>query len=143
MTFNFESDGIQWWGTGGSGGEVTPDSEVTFTNKTINADDNTIENLRVDNFADDTVREIVRPVSSASDTKLVTEKAVALATATFVFTQALASDTWVIVHNLGRYPSVIIEDSAGTQFMAPVHYDSPNQLTVTMNGATAGKAFLN
>ena len=35
----------------GAAGTVTPDSSDIFTNKTINAGDNEIENLRVDNFA--------------------------------------------------------------------------------------------
>ena len=144
MTFNFNSDGIQWQGTGGgSGGEVTPDSPDTFTNKTISADDNTISDLRVNNFAEDTVRTSVRPVDEASDLKLVTEKAVAVATATFIFEQAVASDTWVVTHNLNKFPSVFVQDSAGTQFLAPVYYNSANQLTISMNGSTTGKAYLN
>ena len=141
MAFNFSSDGIQWQGSGG--GEVTPDSPTTFTNKTINADDNTISNLRTGNFAEDTVRTSVRPVDEASDQKLVTEKAVAEATATYIFEQAVASSTWVVTHNLGKFPSVVVQDSAGTQFLAPVFYNSANQLTISMNGATTGKAYLN
>lgn len=62
---------------------------------------------------------------------------------TFVFEQGVASDTWVIVHNLGKYPSVSLVDSAGTQFDADVEYNSENSCTVRMNGATTGKAFLN
>ena len=144
MTFNFNSDGIQWQGTGGgSGGGVTPDSPDTFTNKTISADDNTISDLRVNNFAEDVVRTSVRPVDEASDLTLVTEKAVAQATATFIFEQAVASNTWVVTHNLNKFPSVVIQDSAGTQFLAPIYYNSANQLTISMNGATTGKAYLN
>jgi hypothetical protein len=144
MAFNFSSDGIQWQGSGGgSGGEVTPDSPTTFSNKTISADDNTILNLRKSNFADGTVRDSVRPVDEASDQKLVTEKAVAEATATYIFEQAVASDTWVVTHNLNKFPSVFVQDSAGTQFLAPVFYNSANQLTISMNGATTGKAYLN
>lgn len=145
MAFNFESDGIQWqnYGGGGSGGEVTPDSPDTFTNKTIDAFENDILNLEARNFAEGTVRTSVRPVDEASDQKLVTEKAVAEATATFIFEQAVASNTWVVTHNLGRFPSVIVEDSAGTQFLAPVYYNSASQLTISMNGATTGRAYLN
>ena len=144
MAFNFNSDGIQWQGSGGGpGGEVTPDSPTAFTNKTIDANDNDILNLRTNNFADGTVRASVRPVDEASDQKLVTEKAVAEATATYIFEQAVASSTWVVTHNLGKYPSVVAVDSAGTQLMVPVYYNSVNQLTISMNGATTGKAYLN
>lgn len=62
---------------------------------------------------------------------------------TFVYEQGVASDTWVIEHNLGKYPSVSLVDSAGTQFDADVEYNSENICTVRMNGATTGKAFLN
>lgn len=61
----------------------------------------------------------------------------------FVFEQGIASDTWVIEHNLGKYPSVSLVDSAGTQFDADVEYNDENTCTVRMNGATTGKAFLN
>jgi hypothetical protein len=62
---------------------------------------------------------------------------------TFVFEQGVASDTWFIKHNLGKYPSVSLVDSAGTQFDADVEYNDENTCTVRMNGATTGKAFLN
>lgn len=62
---------------------------------------------------------------------------------TFVFEQGIASDTWIINHNLGKYPSVSLVDSAGTQFDADVEYNDENTCTVRMNGATTGKAFLN
>jgi len=62
---------------------------------------------------------------------------------TFIFEQAIASDTWVITHNLNKYPSVTIVDSAGNVFTPAIQYDSKNQVTVTMNGATTGKAYLN
>ena len=145
MAFNFSSDGIQWSnsGGGGGGGTVTPDGEQTLTNKTLNADDNHILNLRKSNFADGVVRTSVRSEEEATDINLVTERAVALAVATYIFEQGIASDTWVVTHNLHKYPAVTIEDSAGTQFLAQVHYDSANQLTIRMNGATTGKVYLN
>ncbi|GEM_PF-6023053 len=62
---------------------------------------------------------------------------------TFVFEQGIASDVWEIEHNLGKYPSVSLVDSAGTQFEAAVEYIDENNVTVRMNGATTGKAYLN
>ena len=62
---------------------------------------------------------------------------------TFVFEQAIASNTWVIEHNLNKYPSVSLVDSAGTQFEAAVEYIDKNNVVVRMNGATTGKAFFN
>lgn len=62
---------------------------------------------------------------------------------TFTYEQASASDTWRIVHNLGRKPSVVIVDSADNVFYPAVQYIDLNTVLVTMNGATTGKAYLN
>lgn len=59
---------------------VRLDAAQTLTNKTINADNNTITNLETDNFKTGVVRtssDGIRAVSSASDTCVVTEKAIA------------------------------------------------------------------
>lgn len=62
---------------------------------------------------------------------------------TFTYEQATASDVWEIQHNLGRNPSVVIVDSAGNVFYPAVQYIDENNIVVTMNGATTGKAYLN
>ena len=62
---------------------------------------------------------------------------------TFTYEQASASDSWLIVHNLGRKPSVVIVDSADNVFYPAVQYIDLNTVLVTMNGATTGKAYLN
>lgn len=145
MTFSFYSNGIQACDSGGDLPEnvVTTDGAQTLTNKTIDAHNNNIANIGVNNFSPDVVRENVRVVDSASDGNLVTEKAVALAVNTYTHDQAISSDTWVIEHNLGKYPSVTVVDSAGTQFMVQIEYNSKNKLTIYMNGSTTGKAYLN
>ena len=55
---------------------ITADAEQTLTNKTIDADSNTITNLETENFKEDAISTSI-PASDAVDTKLVTEKAVA------------------------------------------------------------------
>ena len=62
---------------------------------------------------------------------------------TYIHEQGIASNIWVIRHNLNKFPSVTLVDSAGSVFNASVKYDSPNQCTVRINGATTGKAYLN
>lgn len=62
---------------------------------------------------------------------------------TFVFEQGEASDTWAIEHNLGKFPSVEIVDTAGNRFFPAVQWVDENNCIATMNGACKGKAFLN
>jgi len=67
---------------------------------------------------------------------------------TFTHNQSTTSDTWVITHNLNRFPSVTVVDSANTIVQGTVVYNSNKQLTVTFfaNGsalAFQGKAYLN
>ena len=58
-------------------GMVTVDGVQTLTNKTVDADDNTISNLETDNFKSGVITTVVADASSALDTKLPSEKAVA------------------------------------------------------------------
>ena len=66
-----------------------------------------------------------------------------ISTETYEFEQGEASDSWEIEHNLNKYPNVVCVDSAGKQFQAEVIYDSLNKVTISINGATKGKAYLN
>lgn len=62
----------------------------------------------------------------------------------YTFEQGIASDTWIIEHNMGKRPSVTIVDSAGNMQMPnEISYDSDTQITVTFLSAFAGKAYLN
>lgn len=63
---------------------------------------------------------------------------------TFTFEQEIPSAVWVITHNLGRNPSIVVVDSAGNaQLPDEVTYNSENQMTVQFISAFAGKAYLN
>lgn len=62
---------------------------------------------------------------------------------TFIHNQGVASDYWHITHNMDKYPSVTVVDSANNEIVAEVHYVDRNNLIVTMNGASKGKAYLN
>jgi len=62
---------------------------------------------------------------------------------TFIFEQGVASDEWTVVHNLNRFPSVTVVDSAGNEFFPEVAYQDENTCIIRMNGATTGKAYLN
>lgn len=60
----------------------------------------------------------------------------------FVHTQASASDTWSITHNMRFFPNVSIVDSAESKVIGEVTYISQNALTVTFSHSFSGKAYL-
>lgn len=60
-----------------------------------------------------------------------------------VHTQGIASATWVITHNLKKYPSVTVVDSLGNVVIGSVEYTNINTITLTFNGGFSGQAFLN
>ncbi len=62
---------------------------------------------------------------------------------TYTHNQGVPSPTWVITHNLGRFPSVSVVDSAGTVQIGDIIYDTANQVTVSFTASFAGKAYLN
>lgn len=61
----------------------------------------------------------------------------------YLHTQNTAASTWTINHNLGKYPSVTVVDSAGDQVEGDVNYPGLNQATVTFSAPFSGRAFLN
>ena len=60
----------------------------------------------------------------------------------FVHTQASASTTWSITHNMRFFPNVSIVDSAESKVIGEVTYISQNALTVTFSHSFSGKAYL-
>ena len=61
----------------------------------------------------------------------------------FTFTQGTPATTWTITHNLGKFPSVSVVDTADTQVYGDVEYIDDNSLRVTFSAAFGGKAYLN
>jgi hypothetical protein len=60
-----------------------------------------------------------------------------------VYTQASPAAVWVVSHNLNKYPSSTVVDSANEVVYGEIVYDSLNQVTLTFAGAFSGKAFFN
>lgn len=58
-------------------------------------------------------------------------------------TQGVASDTWVINHNLNKYPSVVVVDSGGSEVIGNVDYTSLNIVTLSFSASFSGSAHLN
>ena len=61
----------------------------------------------------------------------------------FTFTQGTPATTWTITHNLGKFPSVSVVDTADTQVYGDVEYIDDNSLRITFSAAFGGKAYLN
>ncbi len=57
--------------------------------------------------------------------------------------QGLPSATWVITHNLDKYPSILIIDSGGSEVVGAITYNTTNQLTLSFSGGFSGDAYLN
>jgi len=63
---------------------------------------------------------------------------------TYVYTQALPSRTWIIVHpKTNQFPSVTVVDSAGTEVVGEVRYRPSNTIEISFSGEFSGKAYLN
>lgn len=61
----------------------------------------------------------------------------------FIFLQKTASAEWLIVHDLDKYPSVTVVDSAGSVVVGDIEYISKNTIKVTFGAPFSGKAYLN
>lgn len=61
----------------------------------------------------------------------------------YLHRQNVPSNSWVINHNLGKYPSVSIMDSAKNEVIGEVIYHDKNTLTASFTGEFSGIATLN
>ena len=66
-----------------------------------------------------------------------------LSGANYTHTQAVPSADWTITHNLARFPSVTVIDSAGSTVVGDVEYLSNNQIAIHFTAAFGGSAYLN
>lgn len=61
----------------------------------------------------------------------------------YVHKQLSASREWLITHNLSKFPSVTVVDSAQTVVIGEVTYIDSNNLKITFSAEFSGKAYLN
>ena len=66
-----------------------------------------------------------------------------IADSTYTQCFEVAAAKWTITHNLGKYPSVTVVDSANTVVVGNVDYTTSNSLVITFNAAFSGCVFLN
>lgn len=65
------------------------------------------------------------------------------APSTYVYPQTVAAETWVIPHNLNKYPSVTIVNLGRSTIESTVNYVDENNIVVTVYPMSAGFAYLN
>jgi hypothetical protein len=61
----------------------------------------------------------------------------------FEFTQGVPATTWDITHNLNKFPSITVVDTASTTVVGSYEYINKNRVILSFSGPFAGKAFLN
>lgn len=119
-------------------------STQTLTNKTINADNNTISELETDNFKSGVIQTTLRSTATASDTALASEKAIASALAAKVYnttnpalTATSGLCTWTVTHNLNNsnVSVSVYEVSSGEKVMYDCAITSANVVTIKILSA--------
>lgn len=61
----------------------------------------------------------------------------------FTYIKSTPDSVWDITHDLDKYPSVTIVDSAGSVIMGDITYTSKSAIKITFSAAFSGKAYLN
>jgi len=62
---------------------------------------------------------------------------------THVHYQTISEIEWTVIHNMNKFPSVTIVDSAGSIVEGAVDYINLNSCKITFCGAFSGKAYFN
>lgn len=60
-----------------------------------------------------------------------------------IHNQPTPSAQWTITHNLGKYPSVSVVDTANNEVIGEIEYLTDTNLTIRFSAPFSGKAFLN
>lgn len=61
----------------------------------------------------------------------------------YVHKQEASSTLWTVNHNLGKFPSVTVIDSAGSMVIGEIKYLNANSLTIEFSSQFSGTAYLN
>ena len=108
-------------------------ARIDDVSETLSGEIQDINNRMIDTIVGNDLLDI----SKEGNTVTITPK-------TYVFEQGIASDTWIIEHNLNKNPVPSVVDSAGrVQIPNEVTYDNRNQITISLLAAFTGKAYLN
>ena len=61
----------------------------------------------------------------------------------YVHDQQVASSTWVVNHNLNKFASINIVDTANEEVVGDVSYNGLNQITINFTAPISGKSYIN
>lgn len=61
----------------------------------------------------------------------------------YIYEQTEVKDIWIINHDLGKYPSVIIVDDNNIAIVGEIEYMNKSQVIIRFNKNETGKAILN
>lgn len=62
---------------------------------------------------------------------------------TFVYTQSVAAETWIIQHDLDKFPSVSVVNNNNVGMYGEVIYIDENNLQIEFSAGFSGKAYMN
>lgn len=85
----------------------------------------------------------IRMGKAEDDIIVLTEKIDKGADKNYIHNQQSASDLWTIVHNLGKFPSITVVDSAGTTVVGEIVLQTESQAIIKFNAPFSGKAYCN
>ena len=115
-----------------------PDPELAIQERYDSNNDGKVD---LAEFADEAANALT--FNGRSITDFYDKEEVDTITARYIHTQTLPSKLWTVNHNLNRYPSVVVVDSANSTFDAVPRYISLNTLELEFNIALSGRAFCN
>ena len=92
----------------------------------------------------DTIDNSVQAVNGVGNITVTrTNNTIVISETAFVFEMAIASTDWVIQHNLNKYPSITVVDSANNIVEGAVEYIDKNNVEIHLNAPFKGTAYLN
>lgn len=85
-------------------------------------------------------------INDEQTVELITEIASEAGDKNYHHHQEQASDTWIVQHNLNKFPTVRVEDSGGNDVIGDYGYDSTdpmNKMILHFNSVFSGDAYFN
>lgn len=91
----------------------------------------------------DNTSDINKPISTATQTALDTKQNIGTNYDDKAFTTSFSGSTGTVTHNMGKFPSVTIIDSAGDEIVGDIVHVSINAFTFTFSASTSGIIYCN